>query len=107
MHSDITSTLLRSTFSLWKNFSWSRGADYINLACETILPTFGFIRGRLLGNSFFRRIAEEFDGLGDCSNALLTWYFVSALRCIALQYTVSSVPFREIVGRFGPFRSVK
>ena len=49
---------------------------------------------------------EEFDGLGDRSNALLTWYFVSALCCIALQYTVSSVPFREIVRRFGPFRSV-
>ena len=41
---------------------------------------------------------EEFDGLGDRSNALLTWY---SLRC-----TVSSVPFREIVRRFGPFRSV-
>ena len=51
---------------------------------------------------------EEFDGLGDRSNALLTWYFVSALRCIALRYTVtvSSVPFPEIVRRFGPFRSV-
>ena len=49
---------------------------------------------------------EEFGGLGDRSNALLTWYFVSALRCIALRYTVSSVPFREIVRRFGPFRSV-
>jgi len=42
---------------------------------------------------------EEFDGLGDRSNALLTWYFVSALRCIALRYTVSV--------RSGPFRSVK
>ena len=50
---------------------------------------------------------EEFDGLGDRSNALLAWYFVSALRCIALRCTVSSVPFREIVRRFGPFRSVK
>ena len=49
---------------------------------------------------------EEFDGLGDRSNALLTRYFVSALRCIALRCTVSSVPFREIVRRFGPFRSV-
>ena len=49
---------------------------------------------------------EEFDGLGDRSNALLTCYFVSALRCIALRCTVSSVPFREIVRRFGPFRSV-
>ena len=49
---------------------------------------------------------EESDGLGDHPNALLTWYFVSALRCIALRYTVPSVPFREIVRRFGPFRSV-
>ena len=49
---------------------------------------------------------EEFGGLGDRSNALLTRYFVSALRCIALGYTVSSVPFREIVRHFGPFRSV-
>ena len=49
---------------------------------------------------------EEFGGLGDRSNALLTWYFVSALRCIALRYTVSSVPFREIVRRFGPFREI-
>ena len=40
---------------------------------------------------------EELDGLGYRSNALLAWYFVSALRCIALRYTVSSVPFREIV----------
>ena len=67
-------------------------------ACENkFFPTFGFTGGRLLGNSFFRRIVEEFDGLGDRSNALLTWYFVSALRCIALRYTVSSVPFSEIV----------
>ena len=52
---------------------------------------------------------EEFDGLGDRPNTLLTWYFVSALRCIALHtlYTVPSVPFHEIVRRFGPFRSVK
>ena len=46
------------------------------------------------------------DGLGDCPNALLTWYFVSALHCIALRYIVLSVPFREIVRRFGPFWSI-
>ena len=49
---------------------------------------------------------EEFDGLGDRPNALLTWYFVSALSCIARRYTVPSVPFREIVRCSGPFRSV-
>jgi len=49
---------------------------------------------------------EEFDGLGECPNAFLTWYFVSTLRCIALRYTVPSVPFREIVRRFGPFQFV-
>jgi len=49
---------------------------------------------------------EEFDGLGDRPDALLTWYFVSALSCIALRYTVPSVPFREIVRCSGPFRSV-
>jgi len=62
-----------------------------------ISPTFDFTGGRLLGNSFFRRIVEEFDGLRVRPNALLTWYFVSSLCCIALQYTVQSVPFREIV----------
>jgi len=36
----------------------------------------------------------------------LIWYCVSALRCIALRYTVLSVPFCEIVRRFGPFWSV-
>ena len=45
---------------------------------------------------------EEFDGLGDRSNALLTWYFVSVLLCIAWRYTVLSVLFREIVRCFGP-----
>ena len=49
---------------------------------------------------------EEFDGLGDRPNALLTWYFVSALSCIARRYTVPSVPFREIVRCSGPFRSI-
>ena len=57
-------------------------------------------------DSFLRRIVEEFDGLGDRLNTLLAWYFVSALRFIALQCTVLSVPFREIVRRFGPVRSV-
>ena len=76
--------------------------DY-SLACET---KFFLLLGSLEVDSFFRRIVEEFDGLGDRSNALPTWLFVSALRCIALRYTVSSVPFREIVRRFGPFRSV-
>ena len=49
---------------------------------------------------------EESDGLGDRSNAILTWYFVSVLRSIARRYTVSSVPFHEIVRHFGPFQSV-
>ena len=47
---------------------------------------FGFTGGRLLANSFFRRIVEEFDGHGDHPNALLTCYFVSTLHCIALWY---------------------
>jgi len=63
---------------------------------NSIFPNFGFTGGRLLANSFFRRTVEEFDGLGDRPNALLTLYFVSALRCIALRYTV-----------YRPFRSVK
>ena len=54
--------------------------------------TFGFTGGRLLGNSFFRRIVEEFDDLGDRSKALLTWYFVKVLLCGTL---------------YRPFRSVK
>ena len=49
---------------------------------------------------------EKFDSLGECPNALLTSYFVSTLRCIALRYTVPCVPFREIVRCSGPFRSV-
>ena len=40
---------------------------------------------------------EEFDGLGECPTVLMTWYSVNTLR-----YTVPSVPFREIVRRFGP-----
>jgi len=36
----------------------------------------------------------EIDGLRDRPNALLTWYFVSALLCIALRVhcTIRSIP---------------
>ena len=36
---------------------------------------------------------EEFDGLGECPNALLTSYFVSALRCIAPRYNSEARAF--------------